>query len=460
MVHQYKNNGYNIVIDQNSASIHVVDDVAYDIIGMFEAYDYNRIKSDILNKYKNDINLTEEDFDSTYNHIVKLRDEKKLFSIDEYEDIAFEFKQRNSVIKAMCLLVAGDCNLSCKYCFAGEGEYCGERSLMSFETGKKALDYLLENSGTRHNLEVDFFGGEPLLNWDIVKKLVAYGRSKEEEYNKEFRFTLTTNGILLNDEIMEFANREMNNVVLSIDGRKATNDKMRSSKNGKGSYDIILPKFQRFAKSRGDKEYYVRATYTHYNLDFFNDIIHLADNGFNEISFEPVVAPKEADYSLKDEDLPEILEQYDKLAVEMLRREKSGNGFTFYHYMIDLTGGPCIVKRVSGCGVGMEYIAVTPNGDIYPCHQFTGDSEFFMGNVFTGINHPEIREKFKMCNVYSHDECKECFAKLYCSGGCPANAYHATGDVMGMYDFGCKLHKKRIECAIMIKVAEALGDNM
>ena len=357
------------------------------------------------------------------------------------------------MLKALGLHVAHDCNLSCTYCFAGEGEYHGPRGLMSYETGKRALDFLIENSSTRHNLEVDFFGGEPLMNWDVVKKLVAYGRAQEEKYNKKFRFTVTTNGVLLDDEIIDFCNREMGNVVLSLDGRKAVNDRMRSSRNGKGSYDLIVPKFKHFVEKRGDGEYYMRGTYTHYNTDFLQDILHMADLGFKELSIEPVVAPPEADYALREEDLPTILEQYDELAKEMLKREEEGRGFTFYHYMIDLEGGPCVVKRVSGCGVGTEYMAVTANGDLYPCHQFAGEEKYKLGNVFTGVDNQQACDEFKLCNVYAHPECKDCFAKMYCSGGCAANASHTTGSVTGVYQMGCEIHRCRIENALMMQVA-------
>jgi len=329
---------------------------------------------------------------------------------------------------------------------------------MSYEVGKRALDFLIENSGTRRNLEVDFFGGEPLMDFEVIKKLVAYAREQEKIYDKNFRFTLTTNGVLLDEEVMEFANKEMSNVVLSLDGRKEVNDRFRVTPNGKGSYDLIVPKFQKMAESRNQQDYYIRGTYTHFNTDFASDILHVADLGFEQISMEPVVAPPEEDYALKESDLPKLLSEYDRLAVEMIKRKKAGKGFTFFHFMIDMTGGPCIVKRISGCGVGTEYMAVTPWGDLYPCHQFVDNPDFLLGNVFDGVKNTEIIDKFKMCNVYAHEECKDCFAKMYCSGGCPANAFHSTGDITGVYKLGCELHKKRIECAIMIKVAEAFGD--
>lgn len=455
MIHAYKMNGYNIILDQNSGCVHSVDDVAYDIITMYEDKSKDEIKAFILDKYKDKEDVNDEEIDFCFNDIDELIKDGRLFAKDTFEDVAKEFKKRQGVVKAICLHVAHDCNLACKYCFAGKGEYDGPKGLMSFETGKRALDFLIEQSGTRKNLEVDFFGGEPLMNWEVCKKLVEYGREQEKIHNKNFRFTLTTNGLLINDDVIEFCNREMGNVVLSLDGRKSTNDAMRVSRNGAGSYDLIIDKFKKFADSRNQENYYMRGTYTHNNLDFSKDIIHMADMGFKELSIEPVVCSPDEPYALKDGDLPILKEQYQILADEMLKRYRKGNGFTFYHYMIDLDAGPCIVKRVSGCGVGTEYLAVTPNGELYPCHQFVGDEKFLLGNIWDGITNKQVLEQFENCNVYSHKECKDCFAKLYCSGGCAANAYHTTGSVNGIYEFGCELHRKRIECAIMLKVAEA-----
>lgn len=455
MIHAYKMNGYNIILDQNSGCVHSVDDIAYDIITMYEDKSKDEIKAFILDKYKDKEDVNEDEIDFCFNDIDELIKDGRLFAKDTFEDVAKEFKKRQGVVKAICLHVAHDCNLACKYCFAGKGEYDGPKGLMSFETGKRALDFLIEQSGTRKNLEVDFFGGEPLMNWEVCKKLVEYGREQEKIHNKNFRFTLTTNGLLINDDVIEFCNREMGNVVLSLDGRKSTNDAMRVSRNGAGSYDLIIDKFKKFANSRNQENYYMRGTYTHNNLDFSKDIIHMADMGFKELSIEPVVCSPDEPYALKDGDLPVLKEQYQILADEMLKRYRKGNGFTFYHYMIDLDAGPCIVKRVSGCGVGTEYLAVTPNGELYPCHQFVGDEKFLLGNIWDGITNKQVLEQFENCNVYSHKECKDCFAKLYCSGGCAANAYHTTGSVNGIYEFGCELHRKRIECAIMLKVAEA-----
>ena len=450
MIHSYKMKGYNIIIDQNSGCVHSVDEVAYDIINMFESKPKEKIKAFILDKYSKRDDVTPEDIDLCFEDIEALIKDGRLFAKDAFENSALDFKKRQGVLKAICLHVAHDCNLACKYCFAGKGEYDGPKGLMSFETGKRALDFLVEKSGTRKNLEVDFFGGEPLLNWEVCKKLVEYGRSIEKEHGKNFRFTLTTN-----DEVIDFCNREMGNVVLSLDGRKETHDRLRTTCNGKGSYDLIVDKFKKFANARNQADYYMRGTYTHYNTDFSKDIIHMADLGFKELSIEPVVSDPTEPYALKENDLPILKEQYEILADEMLRRYRNGNGFTFYHYMIDLNSGPCIVKRISGCGVGTEYMAVTPSGELYPCHQFVGDEKFLLGDIWKGVINTAILDEFKGCNVYSHPECKDCFAKLYCSGGCAANAYHTTGSVNGIYEFGCELHRKRIECAIMLKVAEA-----
>ncbi len=454
MIHAYKLSGYNIILDVNSGCVHVVDEVAFDIISDYDKKEKSVIKSEILKKYSD---VTPCDVEEVFGDIEALKKEGKLFTEDKFRALAGQFKKRQSVIKAICLHVAHDCNLACKYCFACEGEYHGPRGLMSYEVGKRALDFLVENSGTRKNLEVDFFGGEPSLNFEVVKRLVEYGRSIEKEKGKNFRFTYTTNGIILNDEIMDFCNKEMSNVVLSLDGRKEVNDRMRVNKAGGGSYDRIVPKFKEFVEKRGGKDYYLRGTYTAFNKDFSADILHMADLGFKEISIEPVVAEPSAPYALKESDLPELLEQYEILANEMVKRNKKGEGFTFYHYMIDLDGGPCVVKRVSGCGVGTEYMAVTPEGDLYPCHQFVGNERFKLGNVFEGVKNTEVINEFKNCNIYSHSECDECFARMYCSGGCAANAYNSTGSVTGVYKLGCELHKKRIECAIMIKAAEAFG---
>lgn len=449
MVHQYKNNGYNIVLDVNSGAVHVVDDVMYDVIPMFEENTKEEIVQSLENKYN------KADVEEAWEEVKELADDEQLFTKDEYEGYIDQFKTRPTVVKALCLHIAHDCNLACRYCFAEEGEYHGRRELMSFEVGKAALDFLIANSGNRRNLEVDFFGGEPLMNFDVVKQLVAYGREQEKIHNKNFRFTLTTNGVLLNDDIMEFANKEMGNVVLSIDGRKEVHDYMRPFRKGAGSYDLIVPKFQKFADSRNQDRYYVRGTFTHNNLDFSEDVLHLADLGFKQISVEPVVAQPTESYALREEDLPQLFEEYDKLAVEMIKRHKEGKDFNFFHFMIDLEGGPCVAKRLSGCGSGTEYLAVTPWGDFYPCHQFVGNEKFLMGNVYEGIKNTELQSEFKCCNVYAKEKCRNCFARFYCSGGCAANSYNFHGSITDAYDIGCELEKKRVECAIMIKAALA-----
>ncbi|MDO4454381.1 MAG: thioether cross-link-forming SCIFF peptide maturase [Eubacteriales bacterium] len=450
MIHQYKNNGYNIVMDVNSGAIHVVDDVVYDVLPyMEEGTEKTAIAEKLKDKY------TKEEIFEAVSDCEELKEAGTLFTEDTYRESIIDFKKRKTVVKALCLHIAHDCNLACRYCFAEEGEYHGRRALMSYETGKQALDFLIANSGNRRNLEVDFFGGEPLMNWQVVKDLVKYGREQEKIHNKNFRFTLTTNGVLLNDEIMEFANKEMANVVLSIDGRKEVHDYMRPFRKGKGSYDLIVPKFQKFAESRNQEKYYVRGTFTHNNLDFSEDVLHLADLGFKQISVEPVVSLPEEPYAIKEEDIPVICAEYDKLAAEMVKRHREGKDFNFFHFMIDLTGGPCVYKRLSGCGSGTEYLAVTPWGDLYPCHQFVGEEGFLLGNVFEGIKNTDLVDEFKCCNVYAKEKCRNCFARFYCSGGCAANSYKFHGSINDAYDIGCELQKKRIECAIMIKAALA-----
>ena len=452
MIHQYKLNGYNIVIDVYSGSVHSVDEVAYDLIALFEGNSREQVLEQMAEKYPE---IDRAELEACYGDVQALKDEGLLFAEDVYSDKADILKTKNDVIKALCLHVAHTCNLNCDYCFASQGKYQGDRALMSFEVGKRALDFLIENSGTRVNLEVDFFGGEPLMNWDVVKQLVEYGRSREQECHKRFRFTLTTNGVLIDDDVIDFCNKEMHNVVLSLDGRKEVHDRLRKNMAGEGSYDKIVPKFKKLVDSRGGEGYYVRGTFTHNNVDFTEDLFHMADLGFTELSMEPVVCDPSDPYALTEEDLPKLFEQYEILAKEMLRREKEGKPITFYHYMIDLAHGPCIYKRISGCGSGTEYLAVTPWGELFPCHQFVGDPKYSMGDIWEGVINHEMREKFRKCNVYSRPQCDDCWAKLYCSGGCAANAYHAAGDITGVYEYGCKLFRKRMECAIMMKAAEA-----
>lgn len=454
MVHQYKLNGYNIVLDTCSGSVHTVDEVAYDIIEMYKKSSEEEIVEVILKKYAHMPDVTKEDILLCIGDIKKLEENGKLYSEDKYEKLACDYKNNSNVIKALCLHVAHTCNLNCSYCFASQGKYQGERAVMSFEVGKQAFDFLIANSGTRRNLEVDFFGGEPLMNWDVVKQLVAYARSIEKDYNKNFRFTLTTNGLLIDDEVIDFLNKEMSNVVLSLDGRKEVHDIFRKDYAGNGSYDRIIPKFKRLVESRGGKNYYMRGTFTHNNVDFTEDIFHMADLGFTELSMEPVVCAPDDPCALTDEDLPKLFEQYEILAKEMIKRKKESRPFTFYHYMIDLKNGPCIYKRITGCGSGTEYMAVTPWGELFPCHQFVGDPKYSLGNIWDGVKNKECQDEFRSCNAYAREECRDCWAKLYCSGGCAANAYHATGSIGGIYKYGCELFKKRIECAVMMQVAE------
>ena len=458
MIHQYKLGGYNIVLDTCSGSVHAVDEVAYDIIALFPDHTEEEITAAMLDKYGARPDVTEEDIHQCIADVRSLKDAGKLFTPDTFAPLAETFKERSGgVIKALCLHVAHTCNLNCSYCFASQGKYHGERAVMSYEVGKRALDFLMEHSGTRHNLEVDFFGGEPLMNWDVVKDLVRYARSVEKERGKNFRFTLTTNGMLIDDDVIDFANREMSNVVLSLDGRKEIHDRLRVDYAGNGSWDRIVPKFQKLVQARGGKNYYMRGTFTHANPDFLKDIQCMLDLGFTELSMEPVVCAPGDPAALTEEDRKIVMEQYEELAALMLRREKEGRPFTFYHYMIDLTGGPCVYKRISGCGSGTEYMAVTPWGDLYPCHQFVGEEKFKLGDIWNGVSNTAAQEEFRSCNAYARPECADCWAKLYCSGGCAANAYHASGTIRGIYEPGCELFRKRIECAIMVKVAERLG---
>ncbi|MBR3869962.1 MAG: thioether cross-link-forming SCIFF peptide maturase [Clostridia bacterium] len=454
MVHCYKLGGMNIVLDIYSGSVHIVDEIAYDIIEKYEDCDRQAITAEILSKY----DVAESEIDECFEQIEELKNAGKLFAKDTFSGMAGELKERSAgIIKALCLHVAHTCNLNCSYCFASQGKYHGDRAVMSFEVGKRALDFLVENSGSRRNLEVDFFGGEPLMNFDVVKQLVAYARSIEKDAKKNFRFTLTTNGVLVDDDVIEFSNKEMSNVVLSLDGRKEVHDRFRVDYAGNGSWEKIVPKFQKFVKARGNKNYYMRGTFTHANPDFLKDIEEMLRLGFTELSMEPAVCPPGDPSALTKEDLAVVFEQYEKLAELMLKKHREGKPFTFYHYMVDLKGGPCIYKRISGCGSGTEYMAVTPWGDLYPCHQFVGEEKFKLGDVWNGVTNTKIQDEFASCNVYSRPECKDCWARLYCSGGCAANAYHSTGSVKGVYKDGCELFRKRMECAIMLEAAKTLG---
>ena len=465
MVHQYQNNGYNMILDVNSGSVHVVDDLCYRLIEKLnESGNQDVIKmldnQNIISILHQELGQAEDEseLEECLQDVKELARQGRLFTEDPYQDYITEVKKRKTVVKALCLHIAHDCNLACKYCFAEEGEYHGDKALMTYEVGRKALDFLIEHSGHRQNLEVDFFGGEPLMNWDVVKQLVAYGRSKEAQYNKKFRFTLTTNGVLLNDEVQEFSGLEMDNVVLSLDGRKEVNDRMRPFRNGTGSYDLIVSKYQRLADSRGQDKYYLRGTFTRDNLDFAKDVQHFVELGFQQISVEPVVGESTDDYAIRLEDLPAIFAEYDQLARFVIQREREGKGFNFFHFMIDLEGGPCVSKRLSGCGAGTEYLAVTPWGDFYPCHQFVGQDEFLIGNVDTGITIPTIADQFRQVNVYTKEECRKCFAKFYCSGGCMANSYKFHDSIEKVYDIGCEMQRKRVECALMIKAALMLDE--
>ena len=448
MIHCYQFEGLNIVLDVFSGSIHMTDPVAFDMIRWYETEPAEAVMAKAMEVHK----ITREDAEECIADIDKLKKEGKLYVPDKYAHLAKDYRKKRFSIKALCLHVAHTCNLNCSYCFASQGKYHGERALMSLETGKRAIDFLIENSGYHKNLDIDFFGGEPLMNWDVCKELVKYGREQEKIHGKNIRFTLTTNGVLLNDEVTEFCNKEMHNVVLSLDGRKEVNDRFRVDMAGNGSYDRIVPNFQKFVEKRGSKSYYMRGTFTHHNTDFVNDIKHMLDLGFTELSMEPVVTDPSSPSALTEEDLPVLFDQYEELARLMVKRYNEGKPFTFYHYMLDLTCGPCIYKRVAGCGSGTEYLAVTPWGDLYPCHQFVGDPNYKMGDIYTGVTATETRDKFASCNAYSRPECNDCWAKLYCSGGCAANSYHATGDIQGVYEYGCKLFKKRIECAIAVKL--------
>ncbi|NLV75696.1 MAG: thioether cross-link-forming SCIFF peptide maturase [Tissierellia bacterium] len=441
-IHKYSLNGKNIVLDINSGAVHVVEDIVYDILDYYKTYTLDEIIKLLEDKYD------DKDIMEAYEEISLLENEGILYSEGvSIEDIRYN---EDNIIKALCLHVAHDCNLRCNYCFASQGDFKGDRSLMSLEVGKKALEFLVKHSGGRRNLEVDFFGGEPLMNFEIIKKLVMYGKDLEKNYNKHFRFTITTNGVLLDEDNMKFINEYMDNVVLSLDGRKRINDNMRRTITDEGSYDIILPKFQKMVAKRGDKDYYVRGTFTSYNLDFSNDVLHFYDKGFKKISIEPVVTSPDKDYGIKEEHIDTILKEYEKFSKDYINIKKKDDDFLFFHFMIDLDQGPCIVKRIVGCGAGSEYMAVTPEGELYPCHQFVGDKKFKIGNVYEGITNNEIVKEFKNASVYNKEKCRSCWARFYCSGGCHANAYNHHGNIMKPYDIGCEMEKKRIECAISI----------
>ena len=454
MIHKYQLNGYNIVLDVHSGGVSVVDDAAYRLLDFLDAPMAEDCPQELLDKLSGEFSA--EELKDAYSELYEMYKGGYLFSEDDYAQ--FADRMVSSPIKAMCLHISHDCQLRCKYCFASTGDFGEGRKLMDFETGKRAIDFLIEHSGSRRNLEVDFFGGEPLMNWDVVKQVVAYARSQEKEHNKNFRFTITTNGILLTEDKYEFLNKEMSNVVLSIDGRKEVNDRMRPNAGNFGTYDTIMPKYQKFVEARkasGNDQYYVRGTFTKYNLDFGKDVFHFNDMGFDQISVEPVVTDLKHDYALTEADMPAIFEEYERVAKELIARKKAGKGFNFFHFMIDLDQGPCAIKRLRGCGCGNEYVAITPDGDIYPCHQFVGMEEWKMGSLYDGTFNTEMKDYFARANIYGKEDCANCWAKFYCSGGCNANNLQYAGDVLKPFKFSCELEKKRLECAIMIKAAMA-----
>lgn len=451
MIHKYSLNGFNIVLDTNSGAVHLFDDAPFAMLDYLENNVPDKAPQEMLDALSG--KYDKKTIEEAYDELKELYRLGQLFSSDEYEKFAGMMK--DAPLKSMCLNIAHDCNLRCEYCFAAKGDFGRGRMLMPFEVGRKAIDFLIEKSEGRHNLEVDFFGGEPLMNFDVVKQIVAYARGIEKEHNKNFRFTITTNGILLTDDKIDYINKEMSNCVLSIDGRKNVNDLLRVRVDGSGSYDAIVPKFQKLVASRGDKDYYARGTFTKHNLDFTEDVLHMADLGFEQISVEPVVSDEKLDYSIKEEDLPRVFEEYDRLSKVIIERRKAGKGFNFFHFMIDLNQGPCAIKRLRGCSCGNEYIAVTPEGDIFPCHQFVGDDSFKMGNVLDGTFDESIKHTFALANIYSKPECKNCWAKFYCSGGCNANNQQYEGDIHKAHKISCDLEKKRLECAIMIQAAMA-----
>ncbi len=450
MIHAFSRNGVNIVCDTDSGAVHILDDVSYALCGKLSTPLSEECPAEFACGFDG---FDGKDVVEAYSELYKLYKDGALFSDDSY--IPKQVRQ-SAPIKALCLHVSHDCNLRCKYCFAATGDFHTGRKIMDFETAKRAIDFVIERSGTRRNLEVDFFGGEPLMAWETVKKTVEYARSIEAKHNKNFRFTITTNGVLLDDEKIEYINREMSNAVLSLDGRKDVNDNLRIRVDGSGSYDTIVPKFQKLVASRGDKDYYVRGTFTHHNLDFDRDVLHMADLGFEQVSVEPVVSDPKLPWALQESDLEEIYSRYDILADELLKRKREGKGFNFFHFMIDLEQGPCIIKRLRGCGAGYEYTAITPEGDIYPCHQFVGQSDYKLGNLYDNTFNFELSDRFGALNVYTREDCGNCWAKFYCSGGCSASNFFTNGDIAKPYFVGCELERKRVECAIYMKAVELL----
>ncbi len=457
MIHRFTKKGLNFLLDVNSGAVHLLDDVSYAVSGLIDEKMTETCPDAIMEA------LPQYDAAAVREAYAELYDLKKngqLFADDDYIDVS-KYIPVGAPVKALCLHVAHDCNLRCQYCFASTGDFGTGRKIMPFEVAKKAIDFVIERSGKRRNIEVDFFGGEPLMAWDTVKQTIDYARSIEEEHGKKFRFTITTNGLLLDDEKIDYINANMDNVVLSLDGRPSVNDEMRKTVSGAGSYDIIVPKFQKLVEKRDPKlDYYARGTFTGKNLDFAEDVVHIADEGFDRLSVEPVAAEDGCGYELTEADLDKIYAEYDRLTDIMEARRKEGKPFHFFHFMVDLNQGPCVVKRLRGCGAGYEYVAVTPEGDIYPCHQFVGNEAFKQGSVLDGSFDMDIAHKFASMNIYTREKCGDCWAKFYCSGGCSAANHNFSHDLNVPYEMGCKMEKKRLECAIYLKAVEAMDGDL
>ena len=448
LIHKFKQGDNFFVLDVNTGAVHIVDELVYDLVDDNKLRDKEELIKEFGAKYG------EETISEAYEELLELIDEDILYSKDQYEDIAHSSMDDRDYIKAVCLNIIHGCNLRCKYCFADEGEYNGHKGVMSVETAKKAIDYVVKRSGPRRNIEIDLFGGEPTMIMDTIKEIIAYARENEKAWKKNIRFTMTTNATLLNEDMMDFMDKEMGNIILSLDGRKEVNDNMRPTVNDKGSYDVIMPKFKKLVEKRDkDKYYYIRGTFTRDNLDFGEDVLHFADEGFASTSVEPVVGDESNPYALRKEDMEKVFAEYEKLAKKYAKRKLEGENFTFFHFVVDLNQGPCVIKRITGCGAGNEYLAVTPNGDIYPCHQFVGNDDFKLANIMDEevVIPQEISDMFRDAHVYSKEDCKTCWNKFYCSGGCHANAINFNNDIRKPYELGCEMQKKRTECSIMIQ---------